>query len=112
MKLANSVQGIDVIVGGHSHTALEDGEKVNNTIIVQSGTGGKKVGDLKIDIDPDTKKITSFKNSLIPVNTSNLQPDPEISEIIKPVITEAKRNMSKVIGKSEVDLTHDRQKNS
>lgn len=109
-KLAETIQGIDVIVGGHSHTFMEEGKKINNTIIVQSGTGGKKVGELKLNIDGATKKIVSFKNNLIPVNNSNLKPDSEIENIISPVMEIAKRNMSEVIGETQVDLTHDRKK--
>jgi len=109
-KLASSVTGIDLIVGGHSHTLMEDAKKVNETLIVQSGTQGEKVGSINLAIDPQTKKIVSFKNTLIPVTDKNFKPDPEIEKIIAPVVNEAKEKMSEVVGKSEVNLTHDRKK--
>jgi 2',3'-cyclic-nucleotide 2'-phosphodiesterase (5'-nucleotidase family) len=43
-KLAESVAEIDLIIGGHSHTTLETGERVGNTLIVQTGCYGKSVG--------------------------------------------------------------------
>ncbi len=109
-KLASSVTGIDLIVGGHSHTLMEDAKQVNNTLIVQAGTQGEKVGSINLAIDPQTKKIVSFKNTLIPVTDKNFKPDPEIEKIIAPVVNEAKEKMSEVVGKSEVNLTHDRKK--
>jgi len=109
-KLASSVTGIDLIVGGHSHTLMEDAKQVNNTLIVQAGTQGEKVGSVNLAIDPQTKKIVSFKNTLIPVTDKNFKPDPEIEKIIAPVVNEAKEKMSEVVGKSEVNLTHDRKK--
>jgi len=109
-KLASSVTGIDLIVGGHSHTLMEDAKQVNNTIIVQAGTQGEKVGSINLAIDPQTKKIVSFKNTLIPVTDKNFKPDPEIEKIIAPVVNEAKEKMSEVVGKTEVNLTHDRKK--
>jgi len=109
-RLAKSVRGIDVIVGGHSHTLIEEGRKVNDTIIVQAGTQGEKVGNLKLEVDPETKKVVSFKNNLISVNDKDLKPDPEIEKIIAPVVNESKEKMSEIVGKTEVDLTHNRSK--
>jgi 5'-nucleotidase / UDP-sugar diphosphatase len=45
-KLAASVDGIDVIIGGHSHTLLEEPIVVNDTIIVQAGYFGSDLGKL------------------------------------------------------------------
>jgi len=47
-KLAESVPEIDLIIGGHSHSTLETGEQVGNTLIVQTGCYGKNVGRVKI----------------------------------------------------------------
>jgi 5'-nucleotidase / UDP-sugar diphosphatase len=108
-KLAGSTPLINVIVGGHSHTLMPEPSIVNNTIIVQAGTGGEEVGELTLDIDAKDHKIVSYKNTLIPV-TSDAGSDPEIEKIIAPVVAEAQEKMSQVVGKTEVDLTHDRKK--
>ena len=109
-KLARNVDGIDVIVGGHSHTNLYEPKEVNNTLIVQAGTQGKKVGELSLSVDPVTKKVVHYKNTLIPVTDKTLKPDPEIEKIIAPVVNEASEKLSVHVGTSEVDLTHDRKK--
>jgi 2',3'-cyclic-nucleotide 2'-phosphodiesterase (5'-nucleotidase family) len=68
--LAAAVPELDVIVGGHSHTALRAATTVGNTIIVQTGAYTANLGDLELVIDPATKKIVSAptrSNELIPV---------------------------------------------
>lgn len=107
-ELAQSVKGIDVIVGGHSHTGTEKPEEVNGTLIVQGGSKGESVGNLQLDIDPETKKIRSFKNELIPVNAGEIKPDPEVEKIIKPVLEEAEKKKAEIIGTTSVDLSHNR----
>jgi 2',3'-cyclic-nucleotide 2'-phosphodiesterase (5'-nucleotidase family) len=42
--LADTVPGIDLIVGGHSHVVLEQGEWVGETLIVQAGARGSHLG--------------------------------------------------------------------
>lgn len=49
--LAADVAGIDVIVGGHCHTALEEPVIVNDTIIVQAGAHLEYVGHLELTLD-------------------------------------------------------------
>lgn len=56
-RLAGCVRGIDVIVGGHSHTAVTVPVKVRNTIIVQAGSYGMYLGVLRLKIDPATGRV-------------------------------------------------------
>jgi len=56
--LAEKVEGIDVIVGGHSHTKITKPVKVGNTIIVQAWEHGKALGVVDLTIK-DGKVIRS-----------------------------------------------------
>lgn len=49
--LAKNYPQIDLIVGGHSHDLIPNGEKVNNTWITQTGKWGNYVGDIQIEVD-------------------------------------------------------------
>ena len=49
--LAKSVEGIDLIVDGHSHTKLENGLVVNKTTIVQTGEYDKNMGIIDIKVE-------------------------------------------------------------
>lgn len=48
--LAQNYPQISLIVGGHSHDLLENGEKVNKTWITQTGKWGKYVGDIHVNL--------------------------------------------------------------
>ena len=59
VRLGSSVPGIDVIVGGHSHTALADPVQTERTIIVQAGARGLYLGALEMVVDEKTGKLKS-----------------------------------------------------
>jgi 5'-nucleotidase / UDP-sugar diphosphatase len=50
LKLAAQIEGIDVIVGGHSHTRMENPRIVGSTIIVQAWEHGKTLGVLDLQV--------------------------------------------------------------
>jgi 5'-nucleotidase/UDP-sugar diphosphatase len=66
IDLAKAVDGIDVIVGGHSQEII-NAEEHNNTLIIQAEEWGKYVGVLDLYIDK-SKKRADFEYSLEPVN--------------------------------------------
>lgn len=55
------VPGIDVIVGGHSHTAMFEPEIINDTIIVQAGEFGKHLGELVLEVNPSGVGLVNYK---------------------------------------------------
>ena len=74
-ELARTVPGINVIVGGHSHTvlptypAVEADPEGNPVFIVTAGQAGQYVGVLDIVVGADNK-ITSFEGTLTPMDDS------------------------------------------
>ncbi|QTA37990.1 bifunctional UDP-sugar hydrolase/5'-nucleotidase [Thermosipho ferrireducens] len=68
-QLAKAVNGIDIIVDGHSHTNLKEAKVVNGTIIVQSWEWGKKLGKLELEVE--NGKINNWSWEAIPVNLKN-----------------------------------------
>lgn len=106
-KLAAEVEGIDVIVGGHSHTILEHGREVGDTIMVQAGALGKYVGKLDLEIDPHTKRITDHYAELIPVLSDEIKPDPQVEKILAPYIANAEKVGSAVMGEALEDLHYE-----
>ncbi len=75
-KLAATVNGIDIIVGGHSHDYLYELETINNTLIINGGEKGSALAQLDVSLDKDSKVIPdSAAYSLLPV-ISEIKPDP------------------------------------
>ena len=69
VHLAEAVPGIDVVIGGHSHTELQEAVIVNNrTPVVQTGKEGKNLGELVITLDTGKLKVESYR--LYPIDDS------------------------------------------
>ena len=59
--IAENIDGIDLIIDGHSHTTLPEGMVVNGTVIAQAGQYGKNVGIINVEIaDAQVTGITPF----------------------------------------------------
>ena len=105
-RLASEVKGIDLIVGGHSHTAITDPVVQSGTVIVQAGCYGLYLGVMKIAFDPEAKKIVSFtgNNELLPVSPRSAPADPRVAKIIDEYEAKIKPQFAKTIGTADVDL--------
>ncbi len=69
VRLAKSVPGIDVVIGGHTHTELKEPILVNGrTPVVQSGKYGENLGELVVTLDGDKLQVESYK--LHPIDDS------------------------------------------
>ena len=80
-ELAEKVQGIHVIVSGHTHALLEQPLLVGDTYIVSCGEDGKNLGVIKMAYQTDgTAKMTDYQ--LIPIN-ENVAEDPEIAALVE-----------------------------
>lgn len=87
VELARAVPGIDVIVGGHSHTALFEPIIEGKTVILQAGSLLQNLGRLELAFNPSSGevRILNDENSnpyLIPLDY-NFKLDPEIDALIE-----------------------------
>jgi 5'-nucleotidase len=80
VELAKAVKGIDLIIGGHTHTKLDQPIIIKGIPIVQAGEFGQFVGCLKLSYSPEKLKLTSYR--LIPVD-DNVLGDGHINGIIQ-----------------------------
>jgi len=74
--------GVDLIIGGHSHTYLEQPEVVNGIPVVQAGIGTDQIGRFDLVIDMDTNSIASYTWKLIPIRPENCPHDKVLEEIL------------------------------
>jgi 5'-nucleotidase/UDP-sugar diphosphatase len=71
LSLARAVPGIDVVIGGHSHTELQQAIIVNGrTPVVQTGVTGRNLGELVVTLDNGKLTVESYR--LHPVNDTVL----------------------------------------
>lgn len=83
-ELAEEVEGIDVIIGAHSHDTLFSPVKAGDTRIVSSGSYGRYLGTL--DLVFEEKAVTDIEYELIPV-TEEIDPDPKVVKLIEKDLT-------------------------
>ena len=86
VELAQQVPDIDVIVGGHCHTALYEPVIEGDTIIVQAGSLGRYLGRLELAYNPDTgalrfRNVEDLRPFLIPID-GGVAPHPDVGLLV------------------------------
>ena len=101
-KLSTVVRGIDVILTGHTHDAVPQAVQVEDTLILSSGSHGKYLG--RIDLDVSGGKVTGFSSNLIPIFSDVVAPDPEMAAQIAAIRDPYAAELSEVLATTETLL--------
>jgi S-sulfosulfanyl-L-cysteine sulfohydrolase len=95
-KLAARVDGIDVVLTAHTHDALPAVAKVNATLLVASGSHGKFVS--RLDLDVRAGEVKGYRYRLIPVFADAIAPDPAVAARIEEVRAPHRAQLGCVLG--------------
>jgi sulfur-oxidizing protein SoxB len=98
-KLAGRVDGIDVILTGHTHDALPEPVQVGNTLLIASGSNGKFVS--RVDLDVDASGVKAWGHKLIPVFSDVIAPDAEMTALIDAHRAPYQAELDEVLGTTE-----------
>jgi sulfur-oxidizing protein SoxB len=98
-KLAARVQGIDVILTGHTHDAIPEAIKVGNTLLIASGSHGKFVS--RLDLDVQNGALKGFRYKLIPLFADAIKPDTEMTAAITKARAPYAKELSRVVGHAD-----------
>ena len=79
-RIAREVEGVDLILGGHTHHLLEEPLQIGQTTICAAGKFGEYLGRVEITIDPVTGR-PMIQAGCVPVAAAPL--DPEADAIIR-----------------------------
>ncbi len=104
--LAANVRGLDVIVGGHSHTRLTTPKLVNDVIIVQAGTRCENLGELEITVEND--RVIRHSGKLLPLWANTRRPQTSLAAFVDSMQAEIEKEYSTVIARLEVDWIRSR----
>ncbi len=96
IQLAENVPGIDLIIGGHTHDALPQGQMVNEVLIAQAGDYARLLGRVDLEIDAETGAVLSKSAMLLPV-PAETPPDPAVETAIRVAEDEAAIILSRPI---------------
>lgn len=112
-KLAEQVDGLDLIIDGHSHTTLESGIEVkkpnqpNSTWIAQTGSYSVNLGEIDFKLSDDKKALKDVNVHLLNYNSDeikNIDADDGAKKITQPLKDEWKVESEKVAFKNPYDL--------
>lgn len=106
IKMASSVTGIDVILGGHTHDgipkALEIKNSAGTTLVTNAGSNGKFLGVMDLDIKQG--KVRSYQYKLLPIFSNLIEPDKEMQAYIDKVRAPYIDWLSEELGSTETTL--------
>ncbi|MCU9847945.1 thiosulfohydrolase SoxB [Defluviimonas sp. WL0024] len=98
-KMAGNVEGIDVILTGHTHDALPEPVMVGKTLLIASGSNGKFIS--RVDLDVQNGQMMGFKHKLIPIFSDVITPDAEVAALIDAEREPFKAELEEVIGTTD-----------
>ncbi len=105
-KMLKPEWGVDMIIGGHSHTILEKPEKINNILIAQAGVGTNQIGRFDIVVDDETNSIIDWKWRLIPITDKIAKPDKRLVEYINSFKEDVDRKYNAILCRFTDKLIH------
>jgi len=98
-KMASRVTGIDVILTGHTHDAIPEPVLVGQTILIASGSHGKFVS--RVDLDVRDGRMMGFRHKLIPIFSDVITPDADMAALIDAERAPFKAELEEKIGTTE-----------
>ena len=98
-QMASRVTGIDVILTGHTHDALPEPVLVGETILIASGSNGKFVS--RVDLDVRDGRMMGFRHKLIPIFSDVITPDAEVAAVIDAERAPFMDQLTEVIGQAD-----------
>ena len=98
--------GVDVIIGGHSHTFITEPARVNDILIVQAGTGTDQIGRFDIVVDTDNNCVSEYKWQAVPINNEHCPRDPEIDKLISSYKEKTDVKYNRMVTRFRRELTH------
>ncbi len=97
-QFARDIEGIDVILTGHTHDALPEPVQVGNTFLIASGSHGKFVS--RVDLDVRDGRMQGINHRLIPIFSDVITPDAEMTALVDETRVPFIDEMSEVIGEA------------
>jgi sulfur-oxidizing protein SoxB len=101
-KLAARVKGIDVVLTGHTHDALPQAVKVGNTLLIASGSHGKFV--TRVDLDVRDGAVKGFRSKLIPIFSDVIAPQKAMADKIQSIRAPHETMLKEELGRTEALL--------
>lgn len=106
-RLADSIRGIDVIIGAHSHTGVKPPYEApaSHTVIQQAYSKLSTVGLIELRFDTHTRQVVGYEGRLIDLMAEAIPSDREYAALLDSVRAVAEHGYDEVLGYSKRELT-------
>ncbi len=101
VTLAREIEGLDVILSGHTHNRLERPARVGQTLIIQSGFSGSFLGRLDVVVERGT--VVDYRHNLITLEEA-IEPDAAVQAIVDESLAPHRAEMAEVVGHTRTPL--------
>ena len=98
--------GVDLIIGGHSHTLLEQPERVGDILIAQVGSGTEFIGRFDLTINMDSNDIHDFSWQAVPIDADHCPQDPVMDQLLAKYQEEVDSKYNTVISRLPHEMEH------
>ncbi len=98
--------GVDLIIGGHSHTYLTEPCEVAGIPIVQAAIGTDQIGRFDIMVDTDSNSIDSYTWQCIPITEDNCPRDLALEEVIRKYASITENKYGRILTRFPREYTH------
>ncbi|MFP4184967.1 MAG: bifunctional metallophosphatase/5'-nucleotidase [Thermoplasmata archaeon] len=105
VKLAREIDGIDVLISGHTHNRLYEPVEVNDTLIIQSGCHGSFIGRLDLKLEDDS--IVGYDHELKEISSS-ITPDEDVQKTIEGILEPHEEMLEEKVGETKIGLARDK----
>lgn len=101
-EIANTIDGIDIIIDGHSHKLMEEPQLVRNTVIHMSGCYGENLGLLEFEYDGNVTNVHGVN-----IDVKNVEMDENILKLIDKNRKIANANLGVSLYSIDREMWHD-----
>ncbi|MED4755260.1 bifunctional UDP-sugar hydrolase/5'-nucleotidase [Brevibacillus choshinensis] len=101
-RLAAKIEGLDVILGAHTHHTLQQGERIGKTLVAQTGKFGQHVGHVRLVWNRKTQQVTDASAELFA--TADYLPDEELTTFLFEEHVKAEQILLHPVAELEHDL--------
>lgn len=106
IKVAEEVEGIDIIIDGHSHTTLSEGMMVGDTLIASAGSYDKNLGVVTVTVEGDV--VTAVASLISKDDAAETVEDPGVAAIISGIQAAHEEILSEEVGRVPFELMGER----
>ena len=97
---------VDIIIGGHSHTSIEQPELVNGILVAQAGVGTDQIGRFDLEIDMENNCVHSWRWENVPITEKTCPKDLALEKVLSYYSTATQKKYSRVVTRLKRRLLH------